>query len=290
MFFENVSPGDSKKDDSPGFLFLRTDMLDEARRGPVSFANDLDISLDLFGLVTLELEKYGTDSSNILADTDIEKVIKVLKSVLRRLGIILELPFRNFTTFRSYWISNGASNSWQARRDILETLFHDCRGALDALEEGRLTKPLTNPADQPNVDWPEVDNEIRELRRKYESAVTPQDFRALGTNCIGVLEAVGMMVYDPLLDLRGEEKSLAYDRIKDRLNRYIERRLPEDENEELRKVIKATIALANRLKHRTIPDALMAGIAADTTIYVTSMIRRLSDPSLSLILQDEAPF
>lgn len=44
----------------------------------------------------------------------------------------LNLPFRNFTTFRSYWIREGASGhgGWQARRDIVEELLDPFRQEL----------------------------------------------------------------------------------------------------------------------------------------------------------------
>ena len=292
LFFENASPGDEEIDASPGFLILRTDLLAELRKGPSVLANDLDVSLDLLNLASMELEKYGTDGTNTLDDTQIELVIKTFRSVLRRLDIELALPFRNFTTFRNYWLNEKMSGTggWNARRQAVEILFRTTRNALDALEEDRLTKPLTNPVDEPRVSWPEVDTEVRELRRKFEAAVTQQDFRALGTNCIGTLEAVGRVVHDPLRDLRNWETELPYDRIKERLDRYIERQLSGSENEELRKAVKSVIALANRLKHRTAPSALMAGLAADSTILVTSMIRRISDPSLSRVIDDQILF
>ena len=292
MFFENISPGEDAADPGVGFSVLRDDLLEEFRKSPSSFANDLDISLDLLNILSSELEKYGTDRTNELSDMQIELVIKTLRSVLRRLGMGFELPFRNFTTFRMYWISQGMAGlgGWQARRKLIEVLLNPVRSGLDVLEENRLTKPLTSPISGVITGWSDVDVELRELRRKYEASVTPQDYRALGTNCIGVLEAVGTMVYNPSMDLRDGETDLPYDRVKERLDRYVERELPGGENEEMRKSIKAVIALANRLKHRTLPNAMMAGLAADATILTASMLRRLADPAFSRILDDETPF
>lgn len=292
IFFEPAEPGDSDVDNSAGFLILRTDLLEEVRQGPVSFSNDLDISIDLLNLISKELEKYGTDKTQIVDDDGISLAIKTLKSVLRRTGIDFNLPFRDLTTFRSYWINNGmiGAGSWQVRRNCIESLFNHARISLEALESNRMTKPLANPASQANILWPEVDNELRELRRKYDSAVTPQDFRALGTNCIGVFEAIGRAVHDPSIDLRDDEAELPVDRIKERLDRYIERRLSGGENDELRGLVKASIRLVNKLKHQTNPTAIMAGIAADSTILIASIIKRLSISDISILSDDEVPF
>lgn len=59
--------------------------------------------------------------------------LQALEAVIwRLLGIPLNPPFRNFTTFRSYWIREGASGhgGWQARRDIVEGLLDPFRQEL----------------------------------------------------------------------------------------------------------------------------------------------------------------
>jgi len=80
-----------------------------------------------------ELVAYGTDGSNKLDDKEIGLALQALEAVIwRLLGMPLNLPFRNFTTFRSYWIREGASGhgGWQARRDIVEELLDPFRQEL----------------------------------------------------------------------------------------------------------------------------------------------------------------
>jgi hypothetical protein len=66
----------------------------------------------------------------------------------------IELPFQNFTKFRTYWLRNDGHGSWQARRDMLEAIFEPTRKELSTLES-RLAGPkikeetisgLRNPA------------------------------------------------------------------------------------------------------------------------------------------------
>jgi hypothetical protein len=59
--------------------------------------------------------------------------LQALEAIIwRLLGMPLNPPFRNFTTFRSYWIREGASGhgGWQARRDIVEGLLDPFRQEL----------------------------------------------------------------------------------------------------------------------------------------------------------------
>jgi hypothetical protein len=42
-----------------------------------------------------------------------------------------------------------------------------------------------------------VDEEIRELRRRFRTSQTPQDYRDVDIHCVGVLEALSRTVYNP---------------------------------------------------------------------------------------------
>lgn len=92
----------------------------------------------LLELAHNELVGYGTDGSNELDDKQIALVVRALEAVTWRLGIPIKLPFRNFTTFRSYWIREGASGhgGWQARRDIVDELLDPTREQLTELRRG----------------------------------------------------------------------------------------------------------------------------------------------------------
>lgn len=96
-------------------------------------ASDASVAYGLLDLVHHELVAYGTDGSNKLDDKEIGLALQALEAVIwRLLGMPLNLPFRNFTTFRSYWIREGASGQggWQARRDIVEELLDPFRQEL----------------------------------------------------------------------------------------------------------------------------------------------------------------
>jgi hypothetical protein len=67
---------------------------------------------------------------------------------------------------------------------LLERVFGPLHGQLEELEEREFSSRLAHPiSPQGRLDWPEVDEEIRELRRRFESATTQQDHRAVGMAC-----------------------------------------------------------------------------------------------------------
>jgi hypothetical protein len=137
----------------------------------------------------------------------------------------------------------------------------------------RLARPPISPRGR--LDWPEVDEEIRELRRRFETATTQQDYRAIGVGCIGVLEALGSVVYDPAVHLREGEEIPPRDKTKQRIGRFAETALPDDA--EVRRVVNAVIELAQKVKHNPTPTRQQAGIAADSVIMLANILRRLHE-------------
>ena len=60
-------------------------------------------------LIHDELQAYGTDGSEELDDDDMGEALRALRAVLARLGINdFEVPFRNLSGFRRWWLDNDA--------------------------------------------------------------------------------------------------------------------------------------------------------------------------------------
>jgi hypothetical protein len=112
-------------------------------------------------------------------DADMREALQALRAVIKRLGTVdLNVPFRDFTTFRSYWIRTGASGTggWQARRDILSGIFDALHDQLADLESRSLTSSLAEAVSpRGRTGWARVDAEVAELRRHFQAATTPQD-------------------------------------------------------------------------------------------------------------------
>jgi hypothetical protein len=226
-------------------------------------------------LVHDELESYGTNGQQRLDEQQMALAIRALNAVLKRLGVQFELPCRNFSTFRTFWIRNDCSGSWQARRDLLNERFEPLHHRLIRLEETTL-EALANPVSpRAGTGWPIVDEEIKELRRRFQSSTTAQDYRAVGTHCIGVLDALSRTVYDPSRHLREGETVPPPDKSKQRIGRYVEDTLAGPEHEDLRALTNKAIEFAHHVKHSLTPARQEAGIAADAVILLANILRRL---------------
>ena len=133
---------------------LNTELVEALRFDPLADVSDVTAAEELLELVWAELQAFGTGGGNECDDKEIVVAIRALEAVTRRLGVPVELPFRNFAKFRNYWLDHDCYGSWQARRDLLESLLDPTRKELETLES-RLARPkikeetiseLRNPA------------------------------------------------------------------------------------------------------------------------------------------------
>jgi hypothetical protein len=260
-------------------LRFRRDLAKLCRAGPLEGIPDIAVAVLLARIVHDELENYGTSGGEVLSDEDMRMALQALRALAERLGVAgFDPPFRDFTNFRSWWIRNGAKGSWQARRDVLEQLFDPLHDSLADLESEALSATLITPAGGPGSGtWESVDQEVRELRRHYLAARTPQDFRAIGNDCVHIAEALSRVVYDPVRHLRPGEEEPPVDKTKQRIGRFVEDAAPGPDNAAIRKVAMASIELAQHVKHSATPTRREAGIAADTIIQLSQILRRLSE-------------
>ena len=255
---------------------LNVDLLEQLRRGPVDGMDDLSAAAGLAQLVHDELELFGTGGGERFTNETAGLALRALRAVASRLGVEFDPPFRDLSTFKNHWVRNGAYGSWQSRRDLLSDLFEPLHARLIRLEEHAIEATLASPVTpHAGTGWPRVDEEIRELRRRFQSSTTPQDYRAVGTHCVGVLEALGRVVYDPARHLREGEAPPPPDKTKQRIGRYVEDAVPGTKNEEVRGLASKAVELAHRVKHSETPTRRDAGIAADAVILVANICKRL---------------
>lgn len=257
-----------------------TDLLEGLLRGPHADRGDLEVAVPLARVVHDEYAAYGTSGSP-LSNDDSRLLVRALKAVLNRLGITtFDPPFRDFETFRKYWLRNDGHGSWQARRDMLDEQFDALHELLDARETDSLTGALADPiSPRGSTDWQRVDDELNEMRRHFQAARTQQDYSNVGNDAVAALEAVSAAAYDhhrhgePV----GDEPPVA--NTKARLGRVVDVELPGSESAELRKVVRAAIELAQATKHRRTGDRRSAGMAADAVLLVVNLVRRALEPA-----------
>ncbi|MFT3872664.1 MAG: abortive infection family protein [Nocardioides sp.] len=127
---------------------LHTELLDQLVVGPSSTWSDIEVAKALAELTHDEYQKYGTSGSE-LDNAEARKLLTSMKAVLARIGMRnVEFGFRDFDSFRSYWIRKGASGGggWQARRDLLAELFNPIHDRIEALVAGGSWPKVTEEA------------------------------------------------------------------------------------------------------------------------------------------------
>jgi hypothetical protein len=258
---------------------LNQQLIERLRRGSIE-QGDVEVAVALARLVHDDLEVFGTSGGEELTNDEMRLTIPALYTVLERVGIAdFRLPFRDFSTFYNWWKRQGASGSWQARRDLLGDLFEPLHDQLADMEQRALESTLAFAiSPHQRTGWSAVDAEIGELRRHFERARTPQDYGGVGLICIRVTEALSRHVYDPGRHLRPGETEPPVSNTKDRLGRFVEDAARGGDSEDLRRLARAAIEFAQHVKHRTTPTRQEAGIAADTVILLANILRRLDEP------------
>ncbi|QZH65030.1 hypothetical protein [Mycolicibacterium farcinogenes] len=255
---------------------LRVDLLEQLRAGPVPGYDNLDVAIALTGLVWDELKAFGTGGGERLDGEQIALAQRALKATLHRIDVELEFPWRNFESFKTYWIKNECSGSYHARRALLDDFFGPVQQKLDKLEETQF-RAVNAEAVSPHTrtGWPKVDVELTELRRRFRTATTTQDYRDVGNRSVAVLEALSRTVYDPAVHLRDGETEPPADKTKQRIGRYVEDSLAGKDNEAIRGVVNKVSDLAHSVKHSTEPSRREAGIIADAVIVLANILRRV---------------
>lgn len=251
-------------------------LVQKLRRAPVAGITDIEAAIALARLLHDEFQRYGTDGSNQLGDPDSREAMRALVAVADRLGIEFSPPYRDLSGFRAYWGAHDGRGSWEARRVMLHELFEPMHQQLERREDDVLRGELAEPiSPRKATGWADVDTEISELRRHFHSARTPQDYRNIGNDVVTVLERLSEAAYDPVRHLREGETEPPVTQTKNRLTRIVETDFPGEGSDELVKLAKSTVELAQAIKHNPSGSRVRAGIAADAVIQLANMVRRL---------------
>lgn len=258
---------------------LDADLMLQLASGTVADDEYLETAVSLTRLVRREYEWYGTAGENVvISDDESRDVLRTLRQVLQRQGIEFKPPWRDFSSFRGYWMTEGGYGSWQARRDIIETWFRPVQDVLADAEDRSFVGELTGGiSPHKELGWSDVDDHIAQLRHRFRSASTAVDYKDVGNRCVGVLEALSAHVYDPAIHCPPGQKAPPTDKTDVRIGAFIDQRLPGKSNEELRGLVKKASALSHKMKHSGRADRTTTGVAADAVILLANILRRLHD-------------
>jgi tellurite resistance protein len=148
---------------------LNTALLEQLRHGPVEGANDVEVAEALALLLHSDFMAYGTNGGERLTDPEARLALRALRVTATRLGLGVKVPWQDFTSFRSYWVSNGGHGSWAARRKMVGEVFDPLLACLyqlaDQVPAGTVATPALNALTDPAV----ISEHLRRLAASVDS-------------------------------------------------------------------------------------------------------------------------
>jgi len=260
---------------------LRRDLLESAIRGAIPGVVDIEFAEAAVSLLHDELGAYGTSGNTRLQgdDDDANLLIRACFCSCNRSGVEFPvLPFRDFTGFRKFWNGAGMYGSYEKRRNYLHQALGPVIARLAELSFKALTDQLESSISPLSATgWAQVNAEISQLRQRFAAAHSEQDYSAVGNSCVRILEHLGEVVFDQAVHVPSGHETPPRDKTKIRLETAIIHALPNGDNENLRKLARATVEVAQEVKHRKTPTRQSAAIAADSVILLVSIMRHLAD-------------
>lgn len=278
FFYNEDDPffGDHKKDN------LKRALLESVIRNENINQTDLELAEPLIPLLHSELESFANNGyPKIRDDDDMVLLIRTCRVVCSRIGLSFpELPFRDRSSFRRYWLDQGMTGSYERRREYLRDLFEHLELQVAHAREFEMTQQLAVPVNGGTpTGWARIDREVSQLRASFAAARTEKDHSAVGHACTRIVEELGVQCFDETLDVLPGASVPPRDKTKIRLDAVINRLAQGSENDDLRRVARATIEFSQTVKHRSTPTRRDAGIVADTTIQLVNIMRRLIEPT-----------
>ncbi len=207
---------------------------------------------------------------------------RALAAVLKRLGIAHPNGHSDLWTWYGKWTTDPQlGGGWAPRRTFVAELYAPVRTALAGVAEG--DSDVATGADDGPTGWADVDAKLGTLRRRVrESDGTTDDAKAVGLQCVSVLEALGRAVFDPARHLPPGEAIPHANDAKARVGFFLtfvagDAVKKGERFEHVRSLIRATWRQAQSVKHRDDPNMTDAGIGADAVALLVAMLRRLAD-------------
>lgn len=280
--FDPVTSEDVFGFETVEYTKLKTDFINELAKSPRHDIDELEIAKVLLSLIRDELISYGTDGGGMrLNDETLKIVLRAAKIILKRNGLPeFLLQFRDFSGFGDYWRKMGMSGggSWSIRRAYIQDIFNPIIDVIEDRQDEAYFTQISTPISEIQAigDWSRIKDEITQLRNRYATAKTPQDFSAVGTACVRIIEGVSRVAYKQ--DIHGDLNDTSeppVDKTNIRIGRVIEVGLEGRKNAELRSLAKSSSEVAHKVKHATTPNALQAGLASDAVILLASIIQRI---------------
>jgi hypothetical protein len=185
------------------------------------------------------------------------------------------LPYRDLWEWYGRW-SSGDMPSWQSRRQFVNALFNDLFRTIREQQETPFQERVVEP-----TGWSRVDRNVTEVRKRLETAVTEEQFQAVGMLCREALISLAQEVFDPTKHPTLDGVAASTTDAKRMLQGYIAVAFAGDANEHIRKHARAAYDLAAQLQHRrtaTFREAAACTEATTSLVNLIAIMAGLRDP------------
>lgn len=194
---------------------------------------------------------------------------------LRELGIADPFPWTGLWEWYGVWATFGG---YAGRRQHIESI------AAPVLDELRELRDAIGLADWGEGTLAGLERRLDGLRSTYETASTLDDFQDVGRRAREILIDLGQLAFDEAMLAPGQAVPGRSD-AKARLDLVFERRFAGAANEEMRRFMKAAVALANSVTHSGNTAAVHAYAVAQATLLLVRVVGQL-DPTQAGSVED----
>jgi hypothetical protein len=193
-----------------------------------------------------------------------------LVRMLRSTGMPDPNPFSDLWAWYGKW-SSGDLPSYQSRRQFIIELYAPL---VDRLKQGTSTRSSAI-FDEP-TGWMKVDRTVSEIRQRLESALTEEQFQAVGLLCREGLISLAQTVFDSKRHTILDGVDVSPTDAKRMLEAYLAAELGGAENKVAHQHARAALDLANELQHKRTATFRQAALCAEATASVINLVAIMS--------------
>jgi hypothetical protein len=165
----------------------------ESIRGGSSSVPDVEAAERLVDQVAALMVSVSTGGPPIkTVEHNYQREYRALSAVLKRLGISNPNRYTDLWRWHGKW-SDGSLPTYASRRVYISEMYAPVREVLEAKVDAH--RELAAPADEGPTGWADVDAKMGTLRRRVREAENVDDHKAVGLQCVSVLEALGRAAF-----------------------------------------------------------------------------------------------
>lgn len=179
-------------------------------------------------------------------------------------------PYPDLWLWYGRWRS-GDLPSYQSRREYIFNMYDPLLKELLANKAKGSTTLDIEP-----TGWARVDRAVDKIKAQLEKAKNEEDFQGVGLLCREALISLAQAVYDAKKHKPKTDITLSSTDANGMLEAYINSELGGGENENSRRVVKASLVLANELQHKRTASFRDAALCAQTTFTIINLVSIVS--------------